>query len=442
MRCISARLTGVMLLGLSALHLSACSESELILPGEREAVLFQTQRFAVNADRSASQAMLGTPVNNPASGHPGVSSGHDGGHLSLELPLRKLWSVSIKSVDNNLNQLSQPVIAAGRVMALGGDGVLNAFELETGSRLWSVELNPDEQEIYPGIAGGIAASDTIVAAHRSRNTLSVMDAATGALLWNVAHDVALRGAPTIIANELIAVTDMDGRVFVYQLSDGSPFWQRIGLPVNTIIYGATSPAFNGNELVVAGAGGEVSVHKILTGDLLWTDTLASLLPNTPLQSLGDVLAHPVHDGRRVYVVSQAGRFAAFDAQSGFLAWEHPFASSQLPWIAGDSIYLVTLTGRLVSLQLSDGTIRWVSKLKGALSEGEVVSEDAPIYLGPIVASGQVLLLSKHGRIFRFDAMNGNALGSTSINGSFDTPPTVASGHFVTLSSSGKLTVMR
>ena len=143
MRCISARLTGVMLLGLSAVCLSACSESELILPGERESVLFQTQSFVVNADRSASQAMLGTPVNNPASGHPGVSSGHDGGHLSLELPLRKLWSVSIKSVDNNLNQLSQPVIAAGRVVALGGDGVLNAFELETGSRLWTVEFNPD-----------------------------------------------------------------------------------------------------------------------------------------------------------------------------------------------------------------------------------------------------------------------------------------------------------
>ena len=53
MRCISARLTGVMLLGLSAVHLSACSESELILPGEREAVLFQTQRFAGSADRSA-----------------------------------------------------------------------------------------------------------------------------------------------------------------------------------------------------------------------------------------------------------------------------------------------------------------------------------------------------------------------------------------------------
>jgi len=97
---------------------------------------------------------------------------------------------------------------------------------------------------------------------------------------------------------------------------------------------------------------------------------------------------------------------------------------------------------LVSLRLSDGMIRWVSKLEGALPEGKAVSDDGPIYLGPIVASGQVLLLSQNGQISRFDAMNGNALGSTSIGGSFDTPPTAASGYFVTLSSSGNLTVMR
>ena len=92
MRCISARLTGVMLLGLSALHLSACSESELILPGEREAILSQTQSFAVNPDSAASPAILGAPTENLASGHPGISSGHNGAHLSLNLPLRKSWS--------------------------------------------------------------------------------------------------------------------------------------------------------------------------------------------------------------------------------------------------------------------------------------------------------------------------------------------------------------
>lgn len=442
MRFVSARLLRGVFLCLMASLLVGCFEGELILPGEREDVLVQTRSFGVNEKGPSTPPDTGQPVNISSSGHPGISSGHDGGHLTLDLPLRTIWSASLETADNELNRLPQPVIAGGRLFALGGGGRLTAFNLENGKRLWSVELNPEDKDIYPGIVGAVAASEIVVAAHASRNTLSLFEAETGALIWEVPHDEVLQGGPTLIGNELVAVSDMDGRMFVYRLADGGLFWQRAGLPVNTVIYGASSPAFNGNELVIAGVGGEIAVHRIQTGNLLWADSLASLLPNTPLQSLGDILAHPIHDGKQVYVISQSGRFGAFDAQSGYLLWEHPFAGSQMPWIAGDSLYLVTLTGRLISVRLSDGAIKWVSILKGALPEGKVVSNNAPVYLGPIVASGQVHLLSGKGRIYSFDVLNGNAVGSANISGQFTTPPTAVSNSFVTLSTGGKLSVMR
>ena len=442
MRFVVSRQLRSVLLCLTASFLSGCFDKELILPGEREAVLIQTPSFGVNEKGDTTFPNTGPPIKIGSSGHPGVSSGHDGGHLTLDLPLRTIWSASLESADSDLNQLPQPVIANGRLFALGGGGRLTAFDLENGKRLWSAELNPEDKDIYPGIVGAVAASEIIVAAHVSRNTLSLFEAETGALLWEVSHDEVLQGGPTLIGSELVAVSDMDGRIFVYRLADGELFWQRAGLPVNTVIFGASSPAFKGNELVIAGVGGEIAVHRIQTGDLLWADSLASLLPNTPLQSLGDILAHPVHDGKQVYVISQSGRFGAFDAQSGYLLWEHPFAGSQMPWIAGDSLYLVTLTGRLISVRLSDGAIKWVSELKGALPEGKVVSNNAPVYLGPIVASGQVHLLSGKGRIYSFDALTGNAVGSASISGQFTTPPTAVSNSFVTLSTGGKLSVMR
>jgi len=84
----------------------------------------------------------------------------------------------------------------------------------------------------------------------------------------------------------------------------------------------------------------------------------------------------------------------------------------------------------------------VSELKGALPEGKVVSNNAPVYLGPIVASDQVHLLSGEGHIYSFDVLTGNAVGSASISGQFTTPPTAVSNSFVTLSTGGKLSVMR
>lgn len=442
MHFVTAQLFRSILLCLTASIFVGCFEEELILPGKREAVLVQTPSFGVNEERNTIPPDTGQPVNIASSGHPGISSGHDGGHLMLDLPLRTIWSASLESADSELNQLPQPVIAGGRLFAIGGGGRLTAFDLENGKRLWSAELNPEDKDIYPGIVGAVAASEIVAAAHASRNTLSLFEAETGALIWEVSHDEVLQGGPTLVGSELVAVSDIDGRIFVYRLADGELFWQRAGLPVNTVIYGASSPAFKGNELVIAGVGGEIAVHLIQTGDLLWADSLASLLPNTPLQRLGDILAHPVHDGKQVYVISQSGRFGAFDAQSGYLLWEHPFAGSQMPWIAGDSLYLVTLTGRLISVRLSDGAIIWVSELKGALPEGKVVGNNAPVYLGPIVASGQVHLLSGKGRIYSFDVLTGNAVGSASISGQFTTPPTAVSNNFVTLSTGGKLSVMR
>ena len=54
----------------------------------------------------------------------------------------------------------------------------------------------------------------------------------------------------------------------------------------------------------------------LPGDLFWADSLASFNPRTPLQELGDVRAHPVHDGKLIFVMSQSGRMAAYQAASG------------------------------------------------------------------------------------------------------------------------------
>ncbi len=442
MRFVTARPFRSVLLYLTTSFLVGCFEGELILPGEREAVLVQKPSFGVDEKGNTTPPNTGQPVNIGSSGHPGISSGHDGGHLTLDLPLRTIWSASLEPADSELNRLPQPVIAGGRLFALGGGGRLTAFNLENGKRLWSAELNSEDKDIYPGIVGAVAASETVVGAHASRNTLSVFEAETGALIWEVRHDQVLQGGPTLIDSQLMAVSDIDGRIFVYRLVNGELLWQRAGLPVNTVIYGASSPAFKGNELVIAGVGGEIAVYRIQTGNLLWADSLASLLPNTPLQSLGDILAHPVHDGKQVYVISQSGRFGAFDARSGYLLWEHPFAGSQMPWIAGDSLYLVTLTGRLISVRLSDGAILWVSELKGALPEGKVVSNNAPIYLGPIVASGKVHLLSGKGRIYSFDVLTGKAVDSASISGQFTTPPTAVSNSFVTLSTGGKLSVMR
>ena len=53
-----------------------------------------------------------------------------------------------------------------------------------------------------------------------------------------------------------------------------------GLPVGTVIFGAAFPAVHEDMVVIAGSGGEMSVHQASDATLLWAETLATVTQDT------------------------------------------------------------------------------------------------------------------------------------------------------------------
>ncbi len=118
----------------------------------------------------------------------------------------------------------------------------------------------------------------------------------------------------------VVVTDLDSNLIVFRLDNSEIVWDRVGLASDTVMFGSPAPAFANGELVLVGAHGEVSYFSAVDGELLWNDSVAVFNPRTPIEGIGDVRAHPVHDGGMLFVISQSGRIAAFNARSGLLVW--------------------------------------------------------------------------------------------------------------------------
>ena len=57
----------------------------------------------------------------------------------------------------------------------------------------------------------------------------------------------------------------------YGTDDGALIWQRAGLPVNTVVYGAPSPASSGNQLAIASYGGDISLIEASSGQVVWSE---------------------------------------------------------------------------------------------------------------------------------------------------------------------------
>jgi len=419
--------------------MAGCSEPELVLPGERIAVTQQVEHLSANQQAMAEGAGLSAPLTTLTASHPGLNAGHAGGHLALDLPLDERWDVEIGTGGDEFVELAVPVVGAGHVFAVSASGEVSAIEIETGNLSWRVSIEDFEDDVVPGIAGGLAISGSTVFVHGGGHNLAALSVEDGSVIWSQRFQLPLRGGPTVYAKKALAVTDIDANLFMLRIDNGSVLWDRAGLPSGTIVYGAPSPAIYDNQIAVAAHGGELSLLDADNGDVIWSDNLATFNPRTPLQGLGDIRAHPVHDGGLVFAVSQSGRTAAFAVRSGLLLWELPIGGIEMPWVAGDSVFIVTLDGRLYAIRRNDGAIRWVTEMPGALPIGAVAAEDIPRYVGPVVAAGKVIIVAEDGDILLFNADTGALENEADVGGRIVTAPQLAAGMMFVLDNSGTLT---
>ena len=77
--------------GFVMLALSACSESELILDGDRLAIIEVSDMIAADRAALAEGAGLSDAIDILNAGHPGLSAGHTGGNVKAALPFKRAW---------------------------------------------------------------------------------------------------------------------------------------------------------------------------------------------------------------------------------------------------------------------------------------------------------------------------------------------------------------
>ena len=426
------------LAGMVLLALSACSPPETVLPGDRIAVFAGIESITPNQDAFDEGAGLPATSGLASATHAGGSAAHAGGHLDIDLPLKKIWSASIGIGGSNLVDFAQPVIDGGKVFAVTPLGQVTAIDVQTGKSVWSVSIETFDDDPLPGIGGGVMVSGDILFVHARGHKLAALSVADGTAIWSIDLPLPIRGGPTAIDDKALVITDIDGNLLALSMKDGTSLWDRAGLPSSTIIYGVPSPAYHDGELAVAGAGGELSLLDVTDGEIIWTESLAAFNPRTPLQSIGDIRANPVFDGGLVFAISQSGRFAALNARSGFMLWDQPISGVEMPWSAGETVFVLSLEGRVYAIRREDGMVRWIAELPDALPAGAMASENLTRYVGPLVANGQVMVISKSGTLYLLDADTGVETGSLNVGSDIVTPPQIAGGRLFVLSNNGQL----
>ena len=275
-----------------------------------------------------------------------------------------------------------PVVAGGRVFALGIAGHLSAWEAATGRVLWRKEFAGEFKATAPefGAAASPLVDGGVVIAHvggKDRGALTAFDTATGAVRWRWDGDGPGYASPVIanLGGVRQLITQTQRRCVALNPADGRLLWE---LPFTTAYeQNSVTPLVVGELVVFGGVGKPTFAVEVVGGQpkVRWEAREISLYMSTP------VLAGP-----RLFGMTDKTRGALFslDARSGAVLWRGEGRlgeNASLTDVGG--VLLVLTTGGELSVQVPAGDeLRAVARYPVSTK---------PVWASPAVAGQRILV---------------------------------------------------
>ena len=300
----------------------------------------------------------------------------------------------------------------GTIYSLPFDGQLFAFDIDTGTLKWHVEL----PEYF--IWSTPAARDGVV--YVNAQQLHAVDGATGEILWSNPGGVSW--CAPIITDDAIYVEYACGLVIKYRKSDGLLLWRTYppcsgggGNPAtfyNNRVYIVDN--IDGNDVLDAADGHLITTHPSFVsptflGSVGFYLTVDLVLEARELDSdtllwsfAGDGMLNtaPVCVDGVVYVGSGTGELTGLDAVTGQLVWSDnvggPFYYNETPGVgilqgigAGDGLLVVPVGNRLIAYKSASAVsadcppdIRVTAGATNGCARGAMVTFPPPTVDGP------------------------------------------------------------
>lgn len=418
--------------------LNPFAKTEPPLPGKRVAIMDATGSIANTLAPADRPIVLPPPAAIDSWSQPGGSPSNSAGHPTLSAAPKHAWSADAGTGSGSTGKVTaSPIVYDGRVYTLDANARVSAFAVSGGSTVWRTSLVPDSERkagsfftlgsssTGGGYGGGIAADNGKLYVATGYGTVSALDPKSGKVLWSKQQSAPVRAAPTAVGDRVYIITT-EGKVIAIAGSDGSELWQARGNSEQASLIGSPSPAIDGDVIVAPFPTGEVAGLKLGTGEQIWNESLTRARGGTAIGALSDA-ARPVIDRGVVFATAHGGRTSAIQARTGERLWSVNIPSTQQPWVAGDFVYVVDTGGQLLCLSRRDGQTLWTMKLPGS-----------NIWSGPILAGGQLWLVSSKGALVGVDAATGRVASQASVGAATFVAPVTAGGRLYVLTDNARL----
>ncbi|MQY44288.1 PQQ-binding-like beta-propeller repeat protein [Epibacterium sp. SM1969] len=432
------RMSRILCTSALALAVVACTEKEPVLQGVREPIRPELAGKVENQSRAIS---LAKQTVNKDWAQPHGTAAYRVANAALSVAPNLIWSTNIGSGDERRQRITaQPAVGAGRIYTLDSAGQVSAVSPD-GSILWQSDIIPATDSEGQATGGGIAYHKGAVYISSGFGVLTALDAASGDLIWRQELDAPGSGQP-LVRDGLVYVVAGDDTGWAVKTKDGRIAWQIEATPSAANVLGAPAPALTKDLAVFAFGSGDLAATFRKGGFRRWNASIAGERTGRTVSTINDVTGAPVVVGQRIYVGNHGGRTAAFEADSGLRLWTAREGALGPVWPAGDSLFQVSDTNRLLRLDADTGEVIWSQPLPGFVKDKPRKRSEIVAHYGPILAGGQIIVASNDGLLRFFDPTDGILNRSVEVPGGATTPPVVAGKTLYVVSTKGELLAFR
>jgi outer membrane protein assembly factor BamB len=340
--------------------------------------------------------------------------------LANAIAVSTLWQASI---GNSQQAVFSPAVTGGSVYAAASDGTIARFDAASGKQVW--RINAGER-----LTGGVGADGKLVAVGSGKGEVLAFDS-NGTALWIAQASSEVLAAPQV-ADDVVVVRSVDGRIFGLDAKDGKRKWYYQRETPALTVRSPVGVSISRGVVYAGFAGGKLVAINLSNGGVRWEATVALPRGTTELERVSDVIGRPAVTEREVCAVAYQGRIGCFDLANGEAVWGRDMSSTSglsldaryvfvsdekgavhaLDRIGGTSVWrqeklrLRNLSaplalGREIVVADIQGYVHFLSRDSGAFV-GRVATDGSPVSTNPVMLpNGGFLVQTRSGGLYAF-----------------------------------------
>lgn len=265
------------------------------------------------------------------------------------LQIERLWRTNTGDGAGQLYLKLYPLITGDKIIVTDRHGEIAAYELETGKRLWTTDLDMS-------VSGGVGGDATHLVVTGTNGHVVLLDT-SGNVVWTVDASSEVL-TPAQIAADLVVIRSVDGRISALRLKDGSEQW--------TFKRDVPALSLRGNSLPIITQGyifsgldnGRLVTLDLLTGKTIFDIAIATPSGRSELERLVDIDGHSVIEDQTLYIASYQGKLISLDVRRGQLNWGRSFSSYSGVELSASTLYSADEQDHVWAFDASNGATLW------------------------------------------------------------------------------------